>query len=58
MGIGAALGCQDWGLPMAAFLEALITMARRTGNKAMVAFTTAAAMVVMVTVWYATFRAA
>jgi predicted nucleic acid-binding Zn ribbon protein len=42
---------------MEAFLEALVTLARRTRNKALIAFTTIAAIVVMMVVWYVALRA-
>ena len=57
MGIGATLDCHNWSLPMEAFLEALVTLARRTRNKALIAFTTIAAIVVMMVVWYVALRA-
>lgn len=42
---------------MEAFLEALVTMARKNGNTALIAFTTIAAIVVMMAVWYVALRA-
>ena len=43
---------------MEAFLEALVTLVRRSGNKASIALVTIVAIMVMVTIWYVTFRAA